>query len=259
VQAHRAPRIVVDERERNSGIPELLRQSGATVDFSLLSVGDYVVSTETAVERKTVHDLINSIYDGRLFIQCSELVCNYKKPVVLIQGDIRELLETPQAQVETEDDERADLVRERIGDKIPLAYDSLSEIILNFRIPIIHVADAEQAAQFLVALVNQSLKEGLASGPLLRKIRKENPIQRQQLSVLASVPGIGEKLASRMLAKFSTPQRALNASVAELATIQGFGLARAQRVRRILDIAYDGTKSGKSPSNLQSKLFGSEP
>jgi DNA excision repair protein ERCC-4 len=69
----------------------------------------------------------------------------------------------------------------------------------------------------------------------MRKIKKENPMYIQQLSVLASVPGVGEKLAARMLKKFHTPIRALNASAAELATIEGFGLARAERVRKILD------------------------
>jgi DNA excision repair protein ERCC-4 len=38
-----------------------------------------------------------------------------------------------------------------------------------------------------------------------------------------------------MLKKFRTPIRALNASAAELATIPGFGLARAERVRKILN------------------------
>ena len=60
-------RIVVDERERNSNIPDLLKEAGAAIDFAQLRVGDYVVSAETAVERKTIRDLISSIYDGRLF------------------------------------------------------------------------------------------------------------------------------------------------------------------------------------------------
>jgi len=45
-------RIVVEEREKNSNIPELLRNAGAVIDFDQLKVGDYVVSPETAVGRK---------------------------------------------------------------------------------------------------------------------------------------------------------------------------------------------------------------
>ena len=221
-------RIVVDERERSSNIPELLKNAGAIIDFTQLKVGDYVVSSETAVERKTVRDLISSIYDGRLFLQCSDLVKYYRKPLLVVQGNIAELGETSEDMEDTDD---IKLHTERIL----LAYDALITVAMEFRIPIIHTPSAEQTAQLLVTLVNRSLQEAKATGPLLRKIKKENPIQIQQLSVLASLPGVGEKLAARMLKKFHTPIRALNASAAELATIPGFGLARAERVRKVLN------------------------
>jgi DNA excision repair protein ERCC-4 len=218
---------VVDEREKNSNIPELLKNAGAVIDFTQLKVGDYVVSSETAVERKTVRDLISSIYDGRLFLQCSDLVKHYQKPLLVVQGNIAELAEAP----EDVEDTDTKLHAERVS----LAYDALITVATEFRIPIIHTPSAEQTAQLLVTLVNRSLCEGKATGPLLRKIKKENPIYIQQLSVLASLPGVGEKLAVRMLKKFHTPIRALNATAAELATIPGFGLARAERVRKILN------------------------
>ena len=221
-------RIVVDERERNSNIPELLKNAGAVIDFTQLKVGDYVVSSETAVERKTVRDLISSIYDGRLFLQCSDLVKYYQKPLLVVQGNIAELGETSE---DVEDTDDIKLHTERIL----LAYDALITVATEFRIPIIHTPSAEQTAQLLVTLVNRSLQEAKATGPLLRKIKKENPIHIQQLSVLASLPGVGEKLAARMLKKFHTPIRALNASAAELATIPGFGLTRAERVRNVLN------------------------
>jgi DNA excision repair protein ERCC-4 len=206
----------------------LLKNAGAVIDFTQLKVGDYVVSSETAVERKTVRDLISSIYDGRLFIQCSDLVKYYQKPLLVVQGNIAELSETSE---DMEDPEDIKLHIERMS----LAYDALITVATEFRIPIIHTPSAEQTAQLLVTLVNRSLQEAKATGPLLRKIKKENPIQIQQLSVLASLPGVGEKLAARMLKKFHTPIRALNASAAELATIPGFGLTRAERVRKVLN------------------------
>ncbi|HET6780049.1 MAG TPA: ERCC4 domain-containing protein [Nitrososphaera sp.] len=221
-------RIVVDERERSSNIPVLLKNAGAVIDFTQLKVGDYIVSSETAVERKTVRDLISSIYDGRLFVQCSDLVKYYQKPLLVVQGNIAELGETSE---DMEDPDDIKLHTERMS----LAYDALITVATEFRIPIIHTPSAEQTAQLLVTLVNRSLQEAKATGPLLRKIKKENPIQIQQLSVLASLPGVGEKLAARMLKKFHTPIRALNASAAELATIPGFGLTRAERVRKVLN------------------------
>jgi DNA excision repair protein ERCC-4 len=224
-------RIVVDERERNSNIPELLKNAGATIDFTQLKVGDYIVSSETAVERKTVRDLISSIYDGRLFLQCSDLVKFYQKPLLVVQGNISDLSEGP------EDMEEANMKLHT--ERMLLAYDALITVAMEFRIPTIHTPSAEQTAQLLVTLVNRSLREGKAKGPLLRKIKKENPMYIQQLSVLASLPGVGEKIAARMLKKFGTPIRALNASAAELSIIPGFGIARAERARRVLDSTSD--------------------
>lgn len=235
-------RIVVDERERSSNIPELLKNAGAVIDFTQLKVGDYIVSSETAVERKTVRDLVSSIYDGRLFVQCSDLVRYYQKPLLVVQGNIVDLAQTYE---DMEDPGDIKLHTERMS----LAYDALITVATEFRIPIIHTPSAEQTAQLLVTLVNRSLQEAKATGPLLRKIKKENPIHIQQLSVLASLPGVGEKLAARMLKKFHTPIRALNASAAELATIPGFGLTRAERVRKVLNT------SNNVKQVVQSTLF----
>lgn len=223
-----AIRIVIDEREKNSGIPDLLRKSGMRLDFSQLAVGDYIVAPEMAVERKTIGDLVSSIYDGRLYVQCSELVKHYQKPVVVIQGDIADLEQIPDA--------REGRQARRLVDRTALAYDALATVAADFRIPIIHTPSARQTVRILISLARKGLQEGKAAGPLLRKIKKENPIYIQQLSVLASIPGVGEKLAARMLLKFRTPHRALNATAAELASIPGFGIARAERVRKVLDM-----------------------
>jgi DNA excision repair protein ERCC-4 len=236
---------VVDERERNSGIPDLLKKAGATVDYAQLLVGDYIVSPETAIERKTVNDLVHSVYDGRLFVQCSDLVKHYAKPLVIIQGDLAKLQEIPDDFI---DEGKVQKMKERM----PLAYEALATVAMEFRIPILHTSDAEQTTNLLITLVNKNLQNGVATGPLLKKIRKGNPVYLQQLSVLSSVPGVGEKLAARMLEKFKTPQRALNASAAELATIPGFGLARAQRLRKVLDSA------AKADNIVQRTLFDGE-
>ena len=43
-------RIVVDEREKKSGIPKLLKAIGVNVELKTLPIGDYIVSHETVVE-----------------------------------------------------------------------------------------------------------------------------------------------------------------------------------------------------------------
>jgi len=220
-------RIVIDERERSSKIPNLLRQMGITIDFASLAVGDYIVSPETAIERKTINDLLASIYDGRLYVQCSDLIQHYSRPVVVIEGNIRDLEDLRNIR----DDDQFRIVL----DRIQISYDALAKIALDFRIPIIHSPSAEYSSRLLLTMARRSMEEGHSIGPFLKKIKKNNPLYLQQLFVLSSLPSIGNKLAARMLKKFNTPQRALNASIAELASIPGFGTARAVRVRKILD------------------------
>jgi len=219
-------RIVVDKREKNSGIPELLKQSGVFVDFATLKVGDYIVFNNVAIERKTISDLLTSFYDGRLFIQCSELVKHFSSPLLIVEGNIIEDLK-----FESRESLRS------YNQKFQLVYDSLITVVLDFKIPLVHTPNIEHTANFLIAIANK-LSRKYSYGPLLRKIKKQTSEQIQQLSVLSSLPGVGGMFAVKMLNEFKTPKRALNASAAELAKIPGFGTARAQRIRKILDNAY---------------------
>jgi ERCC4-type nuclease len=131
--------------------------------------------------------------------------------------------------------------------KIQLVYDSLISVVLDFKIPLVHTPNIEHTTNFLIAIANKLSRKN-SYGPLLRKIRKQTSEQIQQLSVLSSLPGVGGMFAVKMLKEFNTPKRALNASAAELAKIPGFGTARAQKIRKILDNSYEdaGEESQKT-------------
>jgi DNA excision repair protein ERCC-4 len=232
-------RIVVDEREKNSQIPNLLKIMGVFVDYEQLKVGDYIVSSETAIERKTIHDLINSIYDGRLFIQCSELINHYSKPFIIIEGNITDL----------DNREKMDFDSKLIIDKIRIAYDTLIKIALDFRIPILYTPSIYYTAELLIHLASNPLKNK-DDGPLLKKIKKSNPFYIQQLYVLTSLPGIGPKLATRLLEKFHSPNNVLNASIADLARVPGLGNMRAEKIRRLLDTSISHDLVNNSQTRL---------
>ncbi|HEX5185685.1 MAG TPA: ERCC4 domain-containing protein [Nitrososphaeraceae archaeon] len=237
-------RIVVDERERNSKVPKFLIEDGAQIDFARLSVGDYIISPEIAIERKTISDLINSIYDGRLFIQCSDLIQFYSKPILLIEGNILNL------QFENFSEKQNDEIEITV-EKILQIYDALATVALIFRIPIIHSPSANYTSKFLIILLNKAIKSGITiNGPLIKRIKKGNHVQLQQLSILSSLPGVGDKLAIKLLKKFGTPSRAINASISELSLIPGFGKARAEKVKKILN----SNLNDNNPKNQQETL-----
>lgn len=206
-------RIVVDERERKSGIPDLLRAVGINIEMKTLPVGDYIVAPETVVERKSIKDLISSVFDGRLFDQCNRLKENFQFPIILMEGNMDEINE--------------------ITENPLIFYGAVSSIALDFKIPVIATPSADHTAKLLVSLCS---RKELPKGPFLKKIKKSNDIQKQQLVALSSLPGIGEKLAIRMLKKFGSPLKVFNASSTELAKVQGLGNARAKKIKKMLEM-----------------------
>lgn len=205
-------RIVVDERERKSGIPDLLKSIGLNVEMKTLPIGDYIVASETIVERKSIRDLLASIFDGRLFDQCTRLKENFEFPVILMEGNVDEI--------------------EEIAENPLIFYGALSTVVIDFKIPVIPTPNATHTAKLLLSMCSR--KES-SKGPFLKKIRKSNDLEKQQLSSLCSLPGIGEKFATRMLEKFGSPLKTFNASSAELSKVEGLGESRSKKIKKILE------------------------
>ncbi|KAG8836654.1 hypothetical protein FRB91_008550 [Serendipita sp. 411] len=79
------PLVVVDIREFRSSLPGLLHVAGIDVHPITLTVGDYVLTPDMVVERKSVSDLISSFNSGRLYTQCELMSAHYKEPLLLIE------------------------------------------------------------------------------------------------------------------------------------------------------------------------------
>ncbi len=205
-------RIIVDERERKSGIPDLLKSVGLNIEMKTLPMGDYIVAPETVVERKSIRDLMASIFDGRLFDQCSRLKEHFEHPIVLVEGNIDEV--------------------EEITENPLVFYGAISTVVLDFKIPVIPTPSASHTAKLLVSMCS---RKDVPKGPYLKKIKKSSDLEKQQLSVLCSLPGVGEKFAVRMLTKFGTPLKVFSATTSELAKVEGLGDVRARKIKKTLD------------------------
>ncbi|XP_016051705.1 PREDICTED: DNA repair endonuclease XPF [Miniopterus natalensis] len=79
--------IVVDMREFRSELPSLIHRRGIDIEPVTLEVGDYILTPEMCVERKSISDLIGSLNNGRLYSQCISMSRYYKRPVLLIEFD----------------------------------------------------------------------------------------------------------------------------------------------------------------------------
>lgn len=81
------PRVVVDVREFRSALPSLLHGNNMIVIPCQLTVGDYILTPDICVERKSVRDLITSLRNGRLYNQAETMLQHYKNPLLLIEFD----------------------------------------------------------------------------------------------------------------------------------------------------------------------------
>ncbi|OKL63304.1 hypothetical protein UA08_01474 [Talaromyces atroroseus] len=81
------PTVVVDVREFRSALPSLLHGRSMVVVPCQLTVGDYVLTPDICVERKSVRDLISSLRNGRLYNQAETMLKYYKNPLLLIEFD----------------------------------------------------------------------------------------------------------------------------------------------------------------------------
>uniref|UniRef100_A0A182W0P9 DNA repair endonuclease XPF n=1 Tax=Anopheles minimus TaxID=112268 RepID=A0A182W0P9_9DIPT len=81
------PRVIVDMREFRSDLPCLIHRRGIDVVPLTITIGDYIITPEICVERKSISDLIGSLNSGRLYNQCVQMTRYYAKPILLIEFD----------------------------------------------------------------------------------------------------------------------------------------------------------------------------
>mmetsp|Transcript_26793 Transcript_26793/g.37724 ORF Transcript_26793/g.37724 Transcript_26793/m.37724 type:complete len:297 (-) Transcript_26793:141-1031(-) len=78
-------KILVDSREFRSALPAILYQREFDIEPYTLDVGDYILTPQIAVERKSLSDLQSSLNSGRLYNQSTQLCKHFAKPVLLIE------------------------------------------------------------------------------------------------------------------------------------------------------------------------------
>src|SRR3989442_13134832 len=120
--------MIIVERERKSGIPDLIREVGVKVEMTNLPIGDYIVAPETVVERKSVYDFISSVFDGRLFDQCSRLKEHFEHPTIIIEGNVDEI--------------------DQFTENPLFLYGSVSSIVLDFKILVVPIPNSFHSAKW---------------------------------------------------------------------------------------------------------------
>jgi DNA excision repair protein ERCC-4 len=71
------------------------------------------------------------------------------------------------------------------------------------------------------------------------------------LYVVASIPGVGRKLAEKLLMKYGTPRRVMSLTAGELALTQGIGWKRAEKIKEMLDTKFAKYREGEAQTRLE--------
>ena len=223
---------MADEREKASGVPEELSRLDVRVYFSRLPVGDYVLNPELAVERKSVRDLVSSVYDSRLFYQAARISAAYAKPYLLVEGDSKEV---------------ASLVK-----NLKSFYGAITNVTLAYGLRMLYTANQKETAVAIAELLNHARAKPLARMPT-ETPPKGKSVPQQQLYLVSSMPGIGRKLAEKLLSKYGTPRRIMSLTAGELAMTQGIGWKKAQKIREMMDAKFTKHPWGAGQARLEAE------
>ncbi|WP_296880813.1 DEAD/DEAH box helicase [uncultured Methanobrevibacter sp.] len=209
------PVVYADSREGNSKVIRHLSEMEIDVKVQSMAVADYQVSDEVAIERKTAKDFVDSIIDKRLFKQARELSEEFKKPLMILEGD----------------DLYAGMVNANA------IRGSIASIALDFGISIIPTRNAQDTAAMIKRIAVRE-QNGERTPVQIRTDKKPVSLLEQQLFIVESLPNIGPVNAKNLLEHFGTVSRIINASEKELQEVEGIGNKTAENIRKVVDSKY---------------------
>ena len=225
------PRVVVDVREFRSSLPSLLHGRNMVVVPCMLTVGDYVITPDIAIERKSVKDLISSFSDGRLYSQAETMLQHYQAPMLLIEFDAQKAFTL---------EPFADL-SSSLGSASAVSSDLQSKLALLClafpRLRIIWSSSPYQTAEIFEELKKQQEEPDPIKAVQIGLEEGDDPDGRTFNQVpqdmLRNVPGVTSKALQRLVLEFENVQEVVNAEQEELSEM--IGMENARQIRGFFD------------------------
>jgi Fanconi anemia group M protein len=218
------PTIIIDHRERQSGIIKELIKKNVNIKEKQLISADFVIQTKdfnenivsVGIERKNQADFINSIIDKRIIKQLISLKENFDVPILILEGS-----------------ENIYSLRNFHPNAIR---GMLASIAIDIQIPILHTKNYRDTAALLKIIANR-LEKPRRSISLLKK-KKPLSLNQQQEYIIESLPGIGPNLAKSILKEFKTIKKAITSSYEDLQRINKIGPKKSKKIHEVLNKKY---------------------
>ncbi len=202
--------IICDNRETSSPVVRILSLMGVNLKLEQLTVADYLISDRAGIERKSAKDFNDSIMDGRLFNELIELKNNFKRPILILEGD--------------------PFLISNINENA--LYGTITSIILNLGIIVYKTKDPKDTAMFLYQLAK---KEQTESKSKINLRFEKAPIELSHLLeyIVAGIPGVNSLRAKNLLIEFKTLQKIFMADIPDLTKVDNIGKKIAQEIYKI--------------------------
>ena len=218
------PTIIVDGREASSAakIVKGLVERGVRVKTEALEKGDYILSDECAVERKTVNDFVYTLTRRYLFEQLFRLKDAYPKSLVLIEGYMPIIYKYSHIQ--------------------PAAvWGALFNLVKN-GVAIVNTASQKETVDFLYVAARQEQVVEKRT-PVVHAFKKCDTLADAQVYFVASLPNIGREKAEAVLKSYQTPLNALINVDDWSKTVHGLGPVIANKVKEVISVPYKESSS----------------
>jgi Fanconi anemia group M protein len=227
------PTIIVDSREASSAakIVKGLVERGVNVRNETLEKGDYILSDECAVERKTVNDFVYTLTRRYLFEQLFRLKDVYPNSIILLEGYLPIIYKFSRIQ--------------------PAAvWGALFNLAKN-GIAIINTASQKETIDFLHAAARQEQIIEKRT-PTVHAFKKCETLTDSQVYFVASLPNIGREKALTLLKSYQTPLNALINVDDWSKTVHGLGPVISNKVKEVLNQPFSELGSENVASRNQS-------
>lgn len=209
------PTIIVDGRETSSAskIVKGLLERGVHVKTESLEKGDYILSDQVAVERKTVHDFVYTLTRRYLFEQLFRLKDAYPKSIILLEGYLP-------------------IIYKFSHIKPAAIWGAMFNLAKN-GIAIVNTASQKETIDFLyVAARQEQIVE--KKTPVVHAFKKCDTLADAQVYFVASLPNIGREKAETLLSSYQTPLNAFINVDDWSKTVHGLGPVITNKVREVL-------------------------
>ncbi len=215
------PTIIVDSREASSAkkIVAGLTEKGVTVKTEMLEKGDYILSDQCAVERKTVHDFVYTLTRRYLFEQLFRLRDVYPKSLIVLEGYLPIIYKFSNIQPAS-------------------IWGAMFNLAKN-GIAIVNTASQKETIDFLYTAARQEQIVEKRSA-VVHAFKKCDTLADSQVYFVASLPSIGREKATAILNAYQTPMNALINVDDWSKAVTGLGPVITNRVKEVLSAPYKG-------------------